>query len=181
MKVTLNKTIVMVGMMGAGKTAIGRSLAQRLGVPFLDCDEEIVIAANMEISEIFSKFGEPFFRDKETRVLTRLLDEPACIVSTGGGAFIQPQNRALIADKGTSVWLKAELDLLWSRVQGRSTRPLLNEPNPKERLAELYAGREAFYAMADVTVESQAADSIESMTSRVYDALCVTGDIADAS
>ena len=178
MKIALKNTIVMVGMMGAGKTAIGRSLAQKLGVPFLDCDEEIVTAANMEIPEIFSKFGETFFRDKESRVLGRLLERAPCIVSTGGGAFIQPQNRDLIAHSATSVWLKADIDLLWSRVQGRSTRPLLNEPEPRVKLETLYAGRENYYAMADVTVQSTAEDSIETMTQRVFDVLVENGTLA---
>ena len=168
----------MVGMMGAGKTAIGRSLAQKLGVPFLDCDEEIVTAANMEIPEIFSKFGETFFRDKESRVLGRLLERAPCIVSTGGGAFIQPQNRDLIAHSATSVWLKADIDLLWSRVQGRSSRPLLNAPDPRQTLETLYAERESYYALADVTVQSTAEDSIETMTQRVFDVLDHRGAIS---
>lgn len=178
MKTNLKHTIVMVGMMGAGKTAIGRSLAQKLSVPFLDCDEEIVAAANMEIPEIFAKFGESFFRDKESRVLARLLERAPCIVSTGGGAFIQEQNRAVIAQTATSVWLKADIDLLWSRVQGRSTRPLLNDPDPRGKLETLYAARESYYAMADVTVQSTAEDSIESMTQRVFDVLAERGTIA---
>ena len=109
----LGKTVVMVGMMGAGKTAIGTALARALDVPFLDSDEEIVKAANMSIAEIFERDGEPFFRRKESQVIERLLETERCVLSTGGGAFLSPENRQMISEKGVSVWLRADLDLLW--------------------------------------------------------------------
>ena len=106
----LGKTVVMVGMMGAGKTAIGTALARALDVPFLDSDEEIVKAANMSIAEIFERDGEPFFRRKESQVIERLLETERCVLSTGGGAFLSPENRQMISEKGVSVWLRADLD-----------------------------------------------------------------------
>lgn len=112
----LKKTVVLVGMMGAGKTAVGNALAKSLSVGFLDSDEEIVRAANMSVAEIFSRDGEPFFRARESEVLARLLSGPPCILSTGGGAFLAPGNRELIEQKGIAVWLEADLELLWQRV-----------------------------------------------------------------
>ena len=112
----LKKTVVLVGMMGAGKTAVGRALAARLAVPFLDADIEIEKAANMTISEIFQRDGEEFFRARETEVIDRLLDARPAILSVGGGAFLSARNREMIATKGLSVWLDADLDVLWSRV-----------------------------------------------------------------
>ena len=111
----LKKTVVMVGMMGAGKTAVGRALAARLAVPFLDSDAEIETAANMTVPEIFARDGEPFFRKKEAQVIARLLDEERGVLSTGGGAFLVEENRRMISDSGVSVWLNADLDLLWQR------------------------------------------------------------------
>ena len=111
----------MVGMMGAGKTAVGTQLARVLGVPFLDSDEEIVRAANRSIAEIFERDGEPFFRARETEVLSRLLRGAPCVLSTGGGAFLAEPNRQMIADHGVSVWLRADLDLLWQWVRHKST------------------------------------------------------------
>ncbi len=167
----LNKTIVMVGMMGAGKTAVGRVLAERLGVPFLDSDEEIVRAANMSIAEIFARDGEPFFRDKEAQVIQRLLTEERGVLSTGGGAFLQPGNRENIARDGVSLWLDADLDLLWERVRHKNTRPLLRTDNPRQTLAEIYAERVPQYAKADVAVKARPEYSIEEMTQAVLEAL----------
>ncbi|MEL6518900.1 MAG: shikimate kinase, partial [Pseudomonadota bacterium] len=113
----LNKTVVMVGMMGAGKTAIGQALARKLQVPFLDSDAEIVEAANASIAEIFERYGEAFFREKEAQVIARLLAGPPGVLSTGGGAFLSADNREMISKAGVSVWLKADLDLLWARVK----------------------------------------------------------------
>ncbi|MEL7082222.1 MAG: shikimate kinase, partial [Pseudomonadota bacterium] len=137
----LKKTVVMVGMMGAGKTAVGRALAARLGVPFLDSDAEIEAAANMTVQEIFARDGEPFFRDREAKVIARLLEEERGILSTGGGAFLAEGNREAITDKGVSVWLDADLDLLWNRVRHKDTRPLLRTPDPKATLADIFAAR----------------------------------------
>ncbi|MDR0808093.1 MAG: shikimate kinase, partial [Gemmobacter sp.] len=118
----LRKTVVLVGMMGAGKTAVGTALARILAVPFCDSDEEIVKAAQCSIAEIFERDGEPFFRDRESEVIARLLRGRPCILSTGGGAFLSLRNRDLIAGTGISVWLRADLDLLWQRVRHKSTR-----------------------------------------------------------
>ena len=137
----LAKTVVMVGMMGAGKTAVGTALARHLGVPFLDSDEEIVRAANRTIAEIFERDGEAFFRARETEVISRLLRGTPCVLSTGGGAFLSAANRQMIHDVGVSVWLRAELDLLWQRVRHKTTRPLLRTATPRETLRELYEAR----------------------------------------
>ncbi|MBY5932809.1 shikimate kinase [Tateyamaria omphalii] len=163
----LKKTVVMVGMMGAGKTAVGRGLALRLDVPFLDSDAEIESAANMTVPEIFERDGEPFFRRKETQVISRLLDEERGILSTGGGAFLAEENRANITARGVSVWLNADLDLLWQRVRHKDTRPLLRTPDPRATLGEIYAKRVPLYALADVSVVSEPGFSIEEMVDRV--------------
>ncbi|MCV2881147.1 shikimate kinase [Actibacterium sp. XHP0104] len=173
----LKKTVVMVGMMGAGKTAIGTALARRLGVPFLDSDEEIVKAANMTIAEIFARDGEPFFRRKESQVIGRLLDTERCVLSTGGGAFLSDANRKMISDRGVSVWLKADLDLLWNRVKHKDTRPLLRTPDPFKTLAELYAARDPFYAMSDLHVQTRPEYSVEQTTDAVIDALLTRPDV----
>ena len=151
---TLNRTVALVGMMGAGKSALGRRLAQRLDVPFKDADAEIELAAGCSISEIFSRYGEASFRDGERRVIARLLDEPPHVLATGGGAFIDPDTRARMKDKATSVWLKAPLELLLARTQRRDTRPLLKDGNPREILERLLAEREPVYAQADLTIDS---------------------------
>ncbi|MEM8654609.1 MAG: shikimate kinase [Pseudomonadota bacterium] len=167
----LKKTVVMVGMMGAGKTAVGRALAQRLAVPFLDSDAEIEAAANMTVPEIFERDGEPFFRTKEAQVISRLLDEERGILSTGGGAFLSEENRQNITARGVSVWLNADLDLLWQRVRHKDTRPLLRTADPRATLAEIYGARVPLYALADVTVVSLPDLSIEQMVDRVVAAL----------
>lgn len=163
----LKKTIVMVGMMGAGKTAVGRALAQRLGVPFLDSDAAIEAAASRTVPEIFARDGEPFFRAKETQVISRLLDTERGILSTGGGAFLGAVNRDNISKRGVSVWLNADLELLWQRVRHKDTRPLLQTDDPRATLADIYAARVPLYALADVTVLSLPDLSIEEMVTRV--------------
>ena len=140
--------------MGAGKSAIGRRLAQRLGVPFLDADTEIERAAGTTISEIFEKHGEAAFRDGERRVIARLLDGPAGVLATGGGAFMDPETRARIKERAVTVWLKADLDTLVERVSRRGHRPLLKNGDPREILARLIAQRDPVYAEADITVET---------------------------
>ena len=173
----LKKTVVMVGMMGAGKTAVGTALARQLGVAFLDSDEEIVRAADRSIAEIFERDGEAFFRARETEVLARLLRAEPCVLSTGGGAFLSEVNRAVIRDHGVSVWLRAELELLWQRVRHKATRPLLRTANPRETLKALYEARIPFYSLADVIVDSAADLSVESMAVRVTDALSRRPDV----
>lgn len=175
----LKKTIVMVGMMGAGKTAVGRALAARLDVPFLDSDHEIEAAANMSIPEIFSRDGEPFFRLKERQVIARLLEEERGVLSTGGGAFLSEENRTLITEGGVSVWLQADLEVLWNRVRHRDSRPLLRTSDPKATLRELYDARVPFYEKADLTVKSDGQASIETMVDRVLEALKQRPDVLE--
>jgi shikimate kinase len=172
----LKKTVVMVGMMGAGKTAVGTALARLLGVPFVDSDEEIVVAADRSIAEIFDRDGEAFFRARETEVLARLLRGQPCVLSTGGGAFLSETNRQLICDNGVSVWLRADLELLWQRVRHKATRPLLRTPNPRETLRSLYDARLPYYELADLAVDSSAELSVEDMARRVVDALATRAD-----
>ena len=173
----LHKTVVMVGMMGAGKTAVGMAVARQLGVPFLDSDAEIERAANLKIAEIFERNGEAFFREKESQILARLLDGRPMILSTGGGAWLLPGNRELVAGRGVAVWLKAELDLLWSRVRHKGTRPLLRTANPRETLCELCKAREPHYALADIAVCSQPDLSIDQMARKVIAALAERPDV----
>lgn len=175
----LKKTIVMVGMMGAGKTAVGRALAARLNAPFLDSDHEIEAAANMTIPEIFERDGEPFFREKETQVISRLLEEERGVLSTGGGAFLAEVNRDVIAEKGVAVWLQADLEVLWNRVKHKDTRPLLRTADPRATLAGLYEARVPLYAKADVIVRSDGQVSIEGMVDRVLEALRARPDVVD--
>lgn len=175
----LKKTVVMVGMMGAGKTAVGTALARLLSVPFLDSDEEIVRAADRSIPEIFERDGEAFFRARETEVLARLLRATPSILSTGGGAFLSETNRDLIRASGVSVWLRADLDLLWHRVRHKATRPLLRTANPRETLRTIYEARVPFYQMADLTVDSVADLSVEAMAARVTQALASRADVLE--
>lgn len=177
----VRKTIVMVGMMGAGKTAVGRALAERLGVPFLDSDAEIESAANMSVPEIFARDGEPFFRRKETQVIKRLLLNERCVLSTGGGAFLSDENRALISASGVSVWLNADLEVLWQRVRHKDTRPLLRTPDPRATLSELYEKRVPFYAQADLSVTSHSQTQIEEMVDRVIKELGTRPDVLEIS
>ena len=164
------RSIVLVGLMGAGKSAIGRRLAGRLGLPFVDADREIELAAGCTIDEIFERFGEPAFRDGERRVILRLLGEPVHVLATGGGAFIDPEIRAAVKVRGLSVWLKADIDLLVRRVSRRSDRPLLKREEPRVVLERLIAVRHPIYAEADITVES-ADGPPEAMVERVIAAL----------
>jgi shikimate kinase len=167
----LVRPIVMVGMMGSGKTAVGSQLARDLGVPFLDSDEAIERAANMSVAEIFARDGEAFFRARESEVISRLLSGRPAVVSTGGGAFLAPGNRALIAERGVSLWLKADLEILWNRVRHKTTRPLLRTADPKGTLATMLEGRTPIYQQAQVTVEAEPQMSIEHMAHKVIAAL----------
>lgn len=150
----LDRTIVLVGLMGAGKSCIGRRLAARLGVPFIDADAEIEQAAGCSIAEIFQKYGEPYFRDGERRVMSRLLHGAPSILAVGGGAFMDPDTRALIGARAISIWLKADLDTLSLRTKGRTHRPLLNGGDPREVLGRLIDARYPVYEQADLTVET---------------------------
>lgn len=143
------RSVVLVGMMGAGKSSIGRRLAARLGIPFVDADTEIENAAGMTIAEIFAKHGEPYFRAGEARVIARLLDQGPQVLATGGGAVMDAQTRALIRDKSLSVWLKADLDVLLKRTRRRGERPLV------DHIKDLLPQREPLYAQADITVQSR--------------------------
>jgi shikimate kinase len=150
----LPKTVVLVGLMGAGKSCVGRRLAAKLGVPFLDADTEIETAAGCTVAEFFAKFGEPAFREGERKVMARLLDGPPCILAAGGGAFMDPETRALIVEKGLSLWLRADLDLLVKRTAGRDHRPLLRNGDPRETLRRLIELRYPTYAQSDIVVDS---------------------------
>lgn len=175
----LKHTMVLVGMMGAGKTAVGSAVARSLAVPFVDSDEEIVRAAQMSVAEIFARDGEAFFRARESEVLQRLMTGAPCVLSTGGGAFLAPQNRAMIAAHGVSVWLQADLELLWNRVRHKTTRPLLRTADPKATLRGLLEARAPIYALADVKVEAEPDLSVEAMAAKVIDALRAHGDLVE--
>ena len=149
------RSAVLVGMMGAGKSSIGRRVAVRLGIPFVDADTEIEKAAGMTIPDIFALHGEPDFRAGEARVIARLLEGGPQVLATGGGAFMNADTRAAIAAKGISVWLKAELDVLMRRIKRRHDRPLLKTDDPAATLRALMDERYPVYALADVTVQSR--------------------------
>jgi shikimate kinase len=148
------KTVVFVGLMGVGKTCIGKRLAQRLELPFIDADKEIEEAARCTIPEFFERYGEQQFREGERRVILRLLDNPVHVLSTGGGAFMDPQTRASIRERAISIWLRADLDLMLRRVSRRNDRPLLQVADPRAKLQELIDQRYPVYAEADITVDS---------------------------
>jgi shikimate kinase len=149
------RSVVLVGMMGAGKSSIGRRLAARLGIPFIDADSEIEKAADMTIPEIFTNHGELYFRAGEARVITRLLEGGPQVLATGGGAFMNPETRAIIRAKGISVWLRATLEVLSRRIKRRTDRPLLKTDDPVATLQRLIDERYPVYAEADLTVESR--------------------------
>jgi shikimate kinase len=150
------RSVVLVGMMGAGKSSIGRRLAGRLGIPFADADNEIEVAHDrMTIPDIFSTYGEAYFRAGETRVIARLLEGGPQVLATGGGAFMNADTRGAVAAHGISVWLKAEFDVLMRRIKRRQDRPLLKTEDPGETLRTLMAARYPVYAQADITIESR--------------------------
>lgn len=164
------RPVVLIGLMGAGKSAIGRKLAGRLGLPFIDADHEIEAAANMSIPDIFETYGEPEFRRLEASVMARLLASGSCVLATGGGAFMNADTRASIAASAISVWLSADLDLLMSRVSRKATRPLLRAADPRAVMQKLMDERYPVYATADITVTSRDA-SKEEMAEAVIEAL----------
>ena len=149
---TTNKPLVLIGLMGVGKTTVGRRLAKKLNLPFVDADEEIEKAADMSIAEIFDRFGEDYFRDGERRVIARLMEDKRQVIATGGGAFINEETRALILSNATAIWLDADIDVLISRVSRRDTRPLLKNADAGEVLRDLAVKRNPIYAQAHVHV-----------------------------
>ena len=165
------RSIVLIGMMGAGKSSIGRRLAARLGLPFVDADSEIEKAASMTIPEIFAAHGEAYFRAGEARVIARLLEGGPQVLATGGGAFMNPETRAAIRAKGISIWLNATFDILMRRVKRRADRPMLAGPDPIEALTRLIDERYPVYAEADLTVESRDVPH-ETIVSEIITKLC---------
>ncbi len=149
------KCVVLIGMMGAGKTSIGRRLANALHLPFVDADAEIEKAANQSIAEIFAEYGEAYFRDGERRVVQRLLAEGPQVIATGGGAFMSKETRQRCREQGITIWLKADVAVLLERVRKKGTRPLLNNPDPEGVMRRLLAEREPFYATADISIASR--------------------------
>lgn len=167
----MRRKIVLIGMMGAGKSAVGAELARRLNVPLVDIDTEIERAATMTIPEIFARDGEAFFRSRESEVLARVMAGGPAVVSTGGGAWMRQQNRDAIAGKGVSVWLDGDLDTLWHRVRQRPGRPLLQTRDPKATLAALLQERNPVYALADLRIEARRRDTVSDSATRVQEAL----------
>lgn len=167
----LSRTLVLVGLMGAGKTSVGKRLAGLLNVGFVDSDNEIAEAAGMSIPEIFATLGEPAFRDGERRVIARLLAERPGVLATGGGAFVEPRTRDEIKKFATSVWIRADVDLLYDRVRDRPGRPLLQVADPKAVLTDLDRRRSPFYSQADVTVDSRRGVSHETMARSIVAAV----------
>ncbi len=154
---TARRRIVLVGLMGAGKTSVGRRLAKAMGAPFVDADEEIVAAAGMSIADIFATYGEPVFRDLERRVIARLLDGPPGVLALGGGAFVDPETRARVKERAVSIWLDADIDTLVERTaRKRASRPLLKDGDLRAKLETLMRERRPIYAQADHRVESGA-------------------------
>lgn len=149
-----DRSIVLVGLMGAGKTCIGKRLASKTGLSFVDADAEIEAAADCTVEEIFTRYGEQAFRDGERRVIARLLEGPRQVLATGGGAFVNPETRENVQRHGVSVWLKADLDILLQRVSRRNDRPLLKNGDPRETLERLIEQRYPCYAEADITVDT---------------------------
>ena len=157
----IDRPIVLVGLMGTGKSTIGRKLAELLELDFVDADDAIVEAAQMSISEIFEQFGEPYFRDGERRVLARLIEERHGIIATGGGAFVNDETRALILSEAIAVWIDCDLDVLVERTSRKDTRPLLRDGDPKAILAKLYEERAPLYRQAPIHVSSESGPHIE--------------------
>lgn len=151
---TLPKTVALIGLMGVGKTTIGRRLADHFGLPFVDADEEIERAAGQSIADMFTQYGEAYFRDGEQRVISRLLDEPVKILATGGGAMTNAKTRANLKDRAITIWLRTDIKVLARRVAGRSHRPLLKDKDPMEVLKDHVQKRYPFYEQADIVVDT---------------------------
>jgi shikimate kinase len=168
---TLTKSLVLIGMPAAGKSTIGKKIARKLNIPFLDSDHEIVAQTNQTIPEIFATHGEPFFRTIERKVIARILEGAPCVLSTGGGAFINDETRALVKKEALSVWLKADYDVLLARiVRNVTSRPLFSKGDPATILRELMDKREPFYAQADLTVKIEERKIYENVRT-LFDAL----------
>lgn len=165
------RSVVLIGLMGAGKSSVGARLAQSLGVAFRDSDAEVEAAANRSIAEIFENHGEAYFRDGERRVIARLIDGPPGVIATGGGAFMNAETRALLRARTVSVWLRADLETLAARTLGRTHRPLLNGPDPRGMLARLIEERYPVYAEADIAVDTVAGQMHEAMVVKITAAL----------
>ncbi len=175
----LKKTVALVGMMGSGKSAIGKMVSSILDVPFRDADVEIERAAKLSIPEIFDRHGEEFFRDKEDQVIKRLLHEKYCILSTGGGAFMNKKIRASIKEQSVSIWLNADLETLWKRVKHKRSRPLLRTDNPRETLTNIYTDRFKTYSLADIIIDSNDKSSLEEMANVVIKSLLDRNDLIE--
>ncbi|ALJ80618.1 shikimate kinase [Ketogulonicigenium vulgare] len=175
----LHKAVALVGMMGSGKTAVGRAIAQRLSVPFRDSDQAIEAAAQSTIAEIFARDGEPFFRDREAEVIARLLTDEPAIISTGGGAFLAARNREKIEGAGVALWLDASVGILWERVRHRDTRPLLRTENPRKTLEELHKVRAPIYQLAGLRLQAIGGQSVEETASRAVALLLTRPDVLE--
>ncbi|HEX7820800.1 MAG TPA: shikimate kinase [Sphingobium sp.] len=167
---TAKGSLVLIGMMGVGKSTVGRRLAHRLDLPFVDADDAIIAAAGMTIQEMFDRHGEAAFRDGERRVISRLIDGAPKVIATGGGAFMQAETRALILERATAIWLDADIDILVDRVSRKEGRPLLKDRDPRAVLTELAAVRNPVYALAPVHVVSNATPH-EATVDRILEAL----------
>jgi shikimate kinase len=175
----LRRSVALVGMMGSGKTSVGRALAARLGAPFLDSDQAIEEAAQASIAEIFARDGEPFFRRREAEVIARLLSGPPAVLSTGGGAFLSAEVRRILADKAVALWLDAPLELLWERVRHKDTRPLLRTAEPRATLAELHERRAPVYRLAPLRLAVGPGSSVEDTASQALELLAERGDVLE--
>ena len=173
----LKKTVTLIGMMGSGKSAVGKVVSSILDVPFRDADVEIERAAKLSITEIFQRNGEKFFREQEDQVIRRLLKEKNCILATGGGAFINDKIRTSIREH--SVWLHADLDTLWKRVKHKRSRPLLRTDNPRETLKNIYTNRLKTYSLADIIIDSNDKSSLEEMANLVIKSLLDRNDLIE--
>ncbi len=178
---SLARTIALVGLMGAGKSSVGRRLAAKLGAPFYDADEEIELAAGMSVAEIFEHHGEAHFRDGERRVIARLIGNGPSVLATGGGAFVNDETRALLNQQAVTVWLTAELDVLVERTSRRKTRPLLLTGDPREILGNLIKARTPYYSQSAFSVESIGGEPHEAVVARIIDTLKDSGAFQPAT
>ena len=178
------RCVVLIGMMGAGKSTIGRRMAGRLRLPFVDADTEIETAAGMSIPDIFETHGEPHFRDGEARVIARLLDNGPAVIATGGGAFMREETRGRVRDKAVSIWLKADAEVIMKRVRRRSDRPLLQNADPEGTVSRLLGEREPVYATADLTILSRDVPHdkiVDECLEALHAKLCGASDRIDAT
>ncbi len=176
----LAAAVVLVGLMGAGKTTVGRRLAETLDAPFRDSDDEVAAAAGMDIPDIFATYGEPAFRSGERQVIARLLSEAPGVLATGGGAFMNPETRALIRESAVSIWIRADLDTLIERTARRDDRPLLRDGDPREILSRLMAERHPVYAEADLVVDSRRGGAHDAVVATIVDELRRRGVVEES-